>query len=512
MKMKFRENIVLALFILISIFLISNTFANGLNEVITYDGNATIYTYTVSGTFTTIKPLIAEILIIAGGGGGGADIGGGGGSGGLIYNTTYEIPIGTYNINIGGSGGGATGDRTSSLGKGYNGQNSSFHTLIAVGGGGGSGYNNGQGNFGGGGGGSGSADSCTVELGGNATENQGFNGGAGSCYSMGGGGGSNSSGTDGIAYGQAGYGGNGTNISISGTYYCYAGGGGAGSLLGTAGLGNCGGGNGVISGNANSASNYGSGGGGGGQNGYGGSGYQGIIIIRFIDYIVLNKSIILNTCGNNYTKDINNIYSTNILTNYSSVDYADNYEFNFSSGFMDYNLCNSINLYCQYSTNNISFGTNYLYVTAYNYTLDISTIGNQTNCSIYVCQNNWIRNTNPCINGDKLVSYTDINYCNLQYNIPLDNNTHISCSNEIINRFEFSDSMIILSILFLFLIISTICAIAIHEGFFGVNAVITSLMLITFIIYKYPSILLYFTPIIIVAFVVMWITVNRIRR
>ncbi len=84
----------------------------------------------------------ADILVIGGGGGGGssaADVqnggAGGGGAGGFLYKTKIEFENNIkYKVAIG--GGGSRGDEASSY-RGYNGKNSQFGDVIALGGGGG---------------------------------------------------------------------------------------------------------------------------------------------------------------------------------------------------------------------------------------------------------------------------------------------------------------------------------------------------------------------------------------
>jgi hypothetical protein len=156
----------------------------------------------------------------------------------------------------------------------------------------------------------------------------------------------------------------------------------------------------------------------------------------------------------------------------------------------------------------------------YNYTIqyyDANNCSTTVNLSVLngsiidcFCYPNWILSDTPCLNNVNLIMYDDANNCNSTLNIPINNNTYDGCV--IHTQVTWSDDIIILVLLFLFLIISTVCAITIHEGFFGLNALIIGLMLSIFIMYDYPKILLIFTPIIILAFVIMWITINKIKR
>ena len=93
-------------------------------------------------------PIKAEVLIVAGGGGGGGSYGaaGGGGAGGLVYHSAKGITPGstiTVTVGNGGQGGRYYGASTtgsygaSNNSHGFQGGNSSFGDIIAIGGGGG---------------------------------------------------------------------------------------------------------------------------------------------------------------------------------------------------------------------------------------------------------------------------------------------------------------------------------------------------------------------------------------
>ena len=85
-----------------------------------------------------------EVLVVAGGGGGGGSYGGGGGggAGGLVYHSAKAVTSGTYTVTVGdGGAGGQTQDSTyaqaGSVLHGYQGGNSVFDNITAIGGGGG---------------------------------------------------------------------------------------------------------------------------------------------------------------------------------------------------------------------------------------------------------------------------------------------------------------------------------------------------------------------------------------
>lgn len=225
-----------------------------------------------------------DYLIVAGGGGGGNGNGGGGGAGGLIQ--AFNSPLnstGTYPIVIG--GGGATQT---------DGTNTTFNSLIAIGGGSGAGWatNGRTGGSGSGGAGNNGASTPTVGLG---TSGQGNNGGIGhnlSYWNSGGGGGAGAVGGAALAgLNGGGVGGAGLQSSISGTAKFYSGGGAGSSSSSSSSIspaggssigGNGGYGSGANATGKNAVINTGSGGGAGNDSGQGGSGSSGIVIISYI--------------------------------------------------------------------------------------------------------------------------------------------------------------------------------------------------------------------------------------
>ena len=280
-------------------------YASG-GDIIQTDGTYWYHAFLSSGTFTPVKALSCDYLVVAGGGGGGAgdtsgNYSGGGGAGGLrstvtatggggslesvlslSTNTSYAITIGA---------GGVAG--TSSI-NATNGANSSLIggavSITSIGGGNGGGitsvwYNPSSGGSGGGG-------SEASSTGASGTTNQGYGGGTanngypGNLGAGGGGGGAGVAGTSAPNNSTGGAGGNGVAISALATptgtgvsnYYA-GGGGGAGSSSGSSG-GSGGGGNGAAgaSTGGNATANTGSGGGSGYFAGKGGS---GIVIVRY---------------------------------------------------------------------------------------------------------------------------------------------------------------------------------------------------------------------------------------
>ena len=257
-----------------------------------------IHTFTAGGTFTVTSGGNVEVLVVAGGGGGGSWYGGGGGAGGLIYAPASFVASGSYPVVVGSGGAGrpatiAGSNATDSFGS--KGGNSSFNSLIALGGGGGPGYNaQGRADIEDGGSGAGGRPnnydaSYTY---GRGSSGQGNNGAPGdgdgsNDFRGGGGGGAGGAGAPGTSTGAGGIG---LSYSISGAaaYYAGGGGGGAGNTAGhtsPGGLGGGGIGRATVSG-SNADPNTGGGGGGStaldaSSGGVGGDGGSGIVIIRY---------------------------------------------------------------------------------------------------------------------------------------------------------------------------------------------------------------------------------------
>lgn len=294
---------------------------------ITTAGGYTVHTFTSSGTFVPTYTGPVDVLLVAGGGGGAAGIGGGGGAGGLIYNQGVIVSGGSnYPVIIGpGGGGGPPGHGPD----GTAGTPTIAFGITATGGGGGGGYYathqnpNTIGGSGGGGPGYGTAGGpwggpSGFRPGSPGIQGQGHPGGYGYHGQPHGGGGGGGAGEPGYCRGgnnptssidtgpgswsptndmnglnMAGNasGGNGMSVGITGTPTYYAGGGGGGVHSAgsyghgrtSGGLGGGGHSNPSSPGNGNPATYYGGGGGAGNHPdpSSGGSGYQGIVIVRY---------------------------------------------------------------------------------------------------------------------------------------------------------------------------------------------------------------------------------------
>jgi hypothetical protein len=275
---------------------VTNYTLNGTNwtaHIFTTVGSTSI-TFTAGGT--------VEYLVIGGGGGGGRSRAGGGGAGGYrcsvqgelsgsnsVAEEVYSVSAGVYPIQVGAGGAGAT------LDTGYQGGNSIFTNIVAIGGGGGKERANTARGSGGSGGGAGYLSGGAV-AGASGTSGQGFSGGAvgsgspdGFRYSNGGGGsGAGSPGTQGkdglggVANADPwGAGGTGLVSSITGTAVQRAGGGGGGQVMWGVAT-NYGGGV-DVTGRRNGATSTGGGGAARWDNAAAaGEGGSGIVVVRYV--------------------------------------------------------------------------------------------------------------------------------------------------------------------------------------------------------------------------------------
>lgn len=201
-------------------------------------------TWTVPSGVTSVR-----VLVVGGGGGGGNfHTSGGGGGGGLIHEVGFSVTPGAallVTVGKGGNGGLTSGSLADN--SGFQGDNSIFDSLTAIGGGGGGGGGSnsqigvpGKGGGSGGGGGrcwincntSRTVSNANFHAGGAGTAGQGNPGGKTHWSSGGGGGGAGAPGQEG-QINNAGAGGDGLQVDITGTDTYYAGGGGGGTELTT---------------------------------------------------------------------------------------------------------------------------------------------------------------------------------------------------------------------------------------------------------------------------------------
>ena len=273
--------------------------ASATGGTITREGDYYVHTFTSSGVFTLPFACDVEYLVVAGGGGGGGanaaitSNGGGGGGAGSVRSGELSVIQQAYPITVGVGGAGSTTHDT----KGFNGDDSIFSSVTAVGGGAAGasllisdalniGNDGGSGGAGNGGKVGGDADYLSPVQGydgGDSLGNGGSIGGPG-----GGGAGAKGDSNVNAPNGDAGSGGVGILSSISGTSVYYAGGGGGGagsgaiSLKGYGGIVGSGDG-GDNSDGQNGGVNTGSGGGDAWDSVYdGGDGGSGIVVIRYL--------------------------------------------------------------------------------------------------------------------------------------------------------------------------------------------------------------------------------------
>jgi len=274
---------------------------------VTSDADYYYHTFTSSGTFTPLKALSCDVLVIAGGGGatnGSGEGSGGGGAGGVCYQAVRSVTASTaYTVTVGAGGTGAS--ISSGAGAPTQGSNSVFDTITANGGGASrsevlspTSLRNG-GSGGGGGGNATTAGTATQTNSGGAT-GYGTNGGAGynsNPYAGGGGGGAGVAGSAASSTG-GGAGGAGKNdwsswatATGTGVSGYYAGGGAGGNLNGSGAAatgGSGGGGNGgkyaggaVVTQPTAGTTNTGGGAGGGANQTEFKNGGSGIVIVRY---------------------------------------------------------------------------------------------------------------------------------------------------------------------------------------------------------------------------------------
>jgi len=262
-------------------------YATGGDTIMT-DGTYWYHAFKASGTFTPLKGLSCDVVVVAGGGAGGS---GGGGAGGYRKGTALSVSS-AITVTVG-----AGGTAMTSGNNGTSGNDSTFSSITSTGGG--------KGNLtivaasgGSGGGGSGNNGSSDITGGAGNTPStspsQGNSGGSGASGGVtgrggGGGGGAGAVGSAG-SVNAGGNGGAGSNTDSSwlsvvgmGVSGYLAGGGGGGSNglpYGTGGAG--GGGSGGDSGNAVAGTANTGGGGGGVYGAYpSGAGGSGIVIVRY---------------------------------------------------------------------------------------------------------------------------------------------------------------------------------------------------------------------------------------
>ena len=136
--------------------IIRHSSATGGDFISTYSYGGTTYRvhkFTSNGNFILSATQVVDYLIIGGGGSGGHHSGGGGGAGGLVWSTGQSLSAATYAVVVGAGGAGPGDDEAGNVGA-----NSTFNSIVALGGGAGGGN---QGTVAGGNGGCGGGASRT---------------------------------------------------------------------------------------------------------------------------------------------------------------------------------------------------------------------------------------------------------------------------------------------------------------------------------------------------------------
>ena len=284
---------------------VSGGFAIGAtNQVIASGGQvfeasgSRFHVFTASGDFIVSRGGNIQAFAVAGGGGAGNDNSGGGGAGGVVYSSSLSITSGVIPATVGSGGLGRVGTFVPQL----QGQNSTFGSVVAVGGGRGgqnSEFNGGSGGSGGGGGIGGFSVGGAGTLGqGNSGSGDGGGGGAGTS-------GSGNNGGSGSFYAQY------ASLGFGSPAGWFGGGGAGGFYLGTGGIGGGGaGGGGAITGSSGSINT----GGGGGASSYpivGGSGGSGIIIVS---YPIITGSTFIQTTPTFISASANDTAGTGLTT------------------------------------------------------------------------------------------------------------------------------------------------------------------------------------------------------
>jgi len=280
---------------------VSQFISSGANPNDTLGATYRVHRFTSPGLqrIKFVKPGYVDLLIVGAGGigGNGANTngGGGGGGGGVIELYDYFVNPSTYEVYVAQRNNAAGVNGVYFALDDKNGENSRFGDLIAVGGGqGGMGGRNTH--VGGNGGSGGGANGNSVSVPGSGTLNQGNDGGAwGSGNAGSGGGGAGGAGQIATSSVRGGDGGQGIFLAFDSNVPAYysAGGGGSGiAAVGSGGVGGSGfGGNGWNGSGNGPVGNYdgrswGCGGGGSYTTSTttsvpGGSGFQGIVIVRY---------------------------------------------------------------------------------------------------------------------------------------------------------------------------------------------------------------------------------------
>jgi surface protein len=273
----------------------SGSLMGATNQVIASGGQvfdmsgSRFHVFTASANLTVTQGGPIQAFVVAGGGGAGNDNSGGGGAGGVVYSSSLSITSGVIPATVGTGGLGIV----TGISDQRQGQNSTFGSVVAIGGGRGgqnSAFNGGSGGSGGGGALGGFLAGVGTPGQGNSGSNSGGGGGAGTS-------GSGKDGGSGSFYSQY------ASLGFGSPAGWFGGGGGFGGNTGGGVGGIGGGGNGANGTGQSGSTNTGGGGGGSTYPIVGGSGGSGIVILS---YPINTGSVLLNATPSDISGSINN--------------------------------------------------------------------------------------------------------------------------------------------------------------------------------------------------------------
>lgn len=169
------------------------------------------------------------------------------------------------------------------------------------------------------------------------------------------------------------------------------------------------------------------------------------------------------------------------------------------------------------SMNSLMLTTNPTITPSGLYHAQVITCDNHSNCAtgqtsweFMLCENSYVKTTQPCIDNVKLIVWTDSNHCDEWLDFPaVTNNTYENCTSILYTQTVFTDDILLLGLLFLFLIIAMVMGIAVHPAFFGLCSLLTSLMIIVFINFDYPHISIYAGAFMTLLFAIIWYIVAK---
>lgn len=124
-------------------------------------------------------------------------------------------------------------------------------------------------------------------------------------------------------------------------------------------------------------------------------------------------------------------------------------------------------------------------------------------CSFTLCINDWEYQLTPCINGVRLINYTDANSCPIAYDLPTGTGTYMECEYTTHIQYDFNDEQLIIIVLLIFIVISIIVAVTIFPYAFLITAMLFIFLMLTFILYDYPGYLMIGSIIMSILFVII---------